>query len=63
MSFLNRHRYLLAGILCLFGMCLLSAQDKKVDPKAQGKKDSVKVAQKKTETPEKIGRASCRERV
>lgn len=53
MSFLNRHRYLLAGILCLFGMCLLSAQDKKVDPKAQGKKDSVKVAQKKTETPEK----------
>lgn len=53
MSFLNRHRYLLAGILCLFGMCLLSAQDKKVDPKTQGKKDSVKVAQKKTETPEK----------
>lgn len=53
MSFLNRHRYLLAGILCLFGMCLLSAQDKKVDPKTQGKKDFVKVAQKKTETPEK----------
>ncbi|MCI6213064.1 OstA-like protein [Bacteroides heparinolyticus] len=27
--FLNKHRYLLIGILCLFGICLLSAQDKK----------------------------------
>ena len=27
--FLSRHRYLLAGILCLFGICWLSAQDKK----------------------------------
>lgn len=26
---LNRHRYLLAGILCLFGMCLLSAHGPK----------------------------------
>lgn len=26
---LRRHRYLLAGILCLFGICLLSAQDNK----------------------------------
>ena len=42
--FLNKHRYLLVGILCLFGICLLSAQDKK-------KVDSIE--QKKTETPEK----------
>ncbi|RRD92039.1 hypothetical protein EII33_05525 [Bacteroides heparinolyticus] len=27
--FLNKHRYLLIGVLCLFGICLLSAQDKK----------------------------------
>ncbi|WP_291529944.1 OstA-like protein [Bacteroides sp. UBA939] len=27
-SFLNRHRFLFTGILCLFGICLLSAQDK-----------------------------------
>lgn len=27
--FLNKHRFLLIGILCLFGICLLSAQDKK----------------------------------
>ncbi len=26
---LGRHRYLLAGVLCLLGICLLSAQDKK----------------------------------
>ena len=52
-SFLNRHRYLLAGILCLFGMCLLSAQDKKKAPNTPGKKDTVTVAQKKAETPEK----------
>lgn len=26
---LYRHRYLIAGILCLFGICLLSAQDRK----------------------------------
>lgn len=26
---LSRHRYLFAGILCLFGVCLLGAQDKK----------------------------------
>ena len=30
--FLSRHRYLLAGILCLFGICWLSAQDKKTEP-------------------------------
>ena len=30
--FLNRHRYLFAGILCLFGICLLSAQDQKGEP-------------------------------
>ena len=29
--FLNKHRYLLGGILCLFGICLLSAQDKKTE--------------------------------
>ncbi len=29
LHFLSRHRYLLAGILCLFGICWLSAQDKK----------------------------------
>lgn len=50
MSFLNRHRYLLAGILCLFGMCLLSAQDKKANPGAPGKKDSVAVGQQKADT-------------
>ena len=31
-KFLSRHRYLLTGILCLFGICLLSAQDKKGEP-------------------------------
>ena len=30
--FLNRHRYLLTDILCLFGICLLSAQDRKKEP-------------------------------
>lgn len=50
MSFLNRHRYLLAGILCLFGMCLLNAQDKKANPGAPGKKDSVAVGQQKADT-------------
>ena len=28
-NILSRHRYLLTGILCLFGMVLLCAQDKK----------------------------------
>ena len=32
LHFLSRHRYLLSGILCLFGICLLSAQDKKTEP-------------------------------
>lgn len=32
LKFLSRHRYLLTGILCLFGICLLSAQDKKEEP-------------------------------
>lgn len=49
-SFLNRHRYLLAGVLCLFGMCLLSAQDKKANSGAPGKKDSVAVMKQKTDT-------------
>ena len=40
-KFLNRHRYLLAGILCLFGICLLSAQDKKVEPEKEKKKTRV----------------------
>lgn len=31
----NRHRVLIAGILCLFGVCLLIAQDKKPQPKKQ----------------------------
>lgn len=31
-NILNRHRFLLTGILCLFGVCLLSAQDKKKEP-------------------------------
>lgn len=31
-NFLNRHRFLLTGVLCLFGICLLSAQDKKKEP-------------------------------
>ena len=34
-NFLNRHRFLLTGLLCLFGICLLSAQDK---PKQAEKK-------------------------
>lgn len=32
LHFLSRHRYLLSGILCLFGICLLNAQDKKTEP-------------------------------
>lgn len=48
--FLNRHRYLLAGILCLFGMCLLSAQDKKKSTNASEKKKTETVTQKKTDT-------------
>lgn len=31
-DFLNRHRFLFAGFLCLFGVCLLSAQDNKKGP-------------------------------
>ena len=31
-NFLNRHRLLLTGLLCLFGICLLSAQDKPKQP-------------------------------
>ena len=31
-NFLNRHRFLLTGLLCLFGFCLLSAQDKQKQP-------------------------------
>lgn len=50
--FLNRHRYLLAGILCLFGMCLLSAQDKKKTSAASDKKTET-VAPKKTDKVEK----------
>ncbi|WP_294613216.1 OstA-like protein [uncultured Bacteroides sp.] len=30
--FLNRHRFLITGLLCLFGICLLSAQDKTKEP-------------------------------
>lgn len=50
--FLNRHRYLLAGILCLFGMCLLSAQNKKKTSAASDKKTET-VAPKKTDKVEK----------
>ena len=33
-KFIGRHRFLLSGILCLFAVCLLSAQDKKpVEPR------------------------------
>lgn len=52
LRFLNRHRYLLAGILCLFGMCLLSAQDKKKTSTASDKKTET-VAPKKTDKVEK----------
>ena len=51
--FLNKHRYLLVGILCLFGICLLSAQDKKKSTGAPEKKKVDSIEQKKTETPEK----------
>lgn len=51
---LFRHRYLLAGILCLFGMCLLSAQDKKKTSDApEKKKTEVSAEKKKTGTTEK----------
>lgn len=30
--FLNRHRFLLTGLLCLFGICWMSAQDTKKEP-------------------------------
>ena len=40
-KFLNRHRYLLAGALCLFGICLLSAQDRKEEPGKEKKKTRV----------------------
>ncbi|ADV42219.1 hypothetical protein Bache_0189 [Bacteroides helcogenes P 36-108] len=53
MSFLNRHRYLLAGILCLFGMCLMNGQDRKTNTKAPDSKNTVAVAQKKNGIPEK----------
>ncbi|MBO4985447.1 MAG: hypothetical protein J6C87_07395 [Bacteroides sp.] len=39
--FLSRHRYLITGILCLFGICLLSAQDRKEKPKTNDKKQRV----------------------
>ena len=51
--FLNKHRYLLVGILCLFGICLLSAQNKKKSPSAPEKKKVDSIEQKRTETPEK----------
>ncbi|WP_300701387.1 OstA-like protein [Bacteroides sp.] len=51
---LFRHRYLLAGILCLFGMCLLSAQDKKNTSDApEKKKTEVSAEKKKMGTTEK----------
>ena len=31
-NFLNRHRFLLTGLLCLFGICSLSAQDQPKQP-------------------------------
>ena len=34
-NLLSRHRFLLTGILCLFGICLLSAQDKKKEPEKE----------------------------
>lgn len=37
--FLTRHRYLLTGILCLFGICLLSAQDVKTKEKKKSRVD------------------------
>lgn len=49
---LNKHRYLLVGVLCLFGICLLSAQDKKT--KTYEQKNKVEsTEQRKTETPSK----------
>lgn len=53
MRLLNRHRFLLAGILCLFGMCLLSAQDKAKKTGVPVKKDTVIVGKKGTTAPEK----------
>ena len=37
----RRHRYLIAGILCLFGICLLSAQDKKTEEGTTRKKTRI----------------------
>lgn len=43
--FLYRHRYLLTGILCLFGVCLLGAQDKKPQLRQSLKQaDTIKLA-------------------
>ena len=51
--FLNKHRYLLVGILCLFGICLLSAQDKKKNPSVPDKKKVDSIEQRKAEKSEK----------
>lgn len=50
----NRHRVLIAGILCLFGVCLLIAQDRKPQPKKQATTTATKPANdpKKAKKPE-----------
>lgn len=40
-SFQNRHRFLLVGCLCLFGVCLLGARDQKPTDKKTNKKTKV----------------------
>ena len=39
--FLYRHRLLLAGVLCLLGICLLGAQDRKTEPVTEKKKTRI----------------------
>ncbi len=52
--FLNKHRYLLIGILCLFGICLMSAQDRVPHASLPEKQDTVKGAPKaEKKKPEK----------
>lgn len=51
--FLNRHRFLLTGILCLFGICLLGAQDKKTKTQRSENQKTEENQQKKVTRPEK----------
>lgn len=51
-NLINRHRILLTGLLCLFGVCLLIAQDKKPQPKKQAATTKQTADPKKAKKPE-----------